>query len=117
MLVYGECKVLLRNVGERQLLDNRNVFKLKYNKKNSNNYKFPRQEPLLDNFDPDNSPLKQINFMEKSYQNNRIVIDAKGNKIDKNILYEDQIEFKQIKPGSTFGGRMMVPFKFYHNII
>ena len=25
--------------------------------------------------------------------------------------------FNQIKPGNTFGGRMLVPYKFYPNII
>ena len=60
--------------------------------------------------------MQQINFMQKSYQNNKIVVDAKGNKVGKNIFYEDQIEFGRLKPGSTFGGRMLVPYKFYHNI-
>lgn len=41
MLVYGECKVLLKNVGERRLLDNHNVSKPLHSKNNNDNYKFP----------------------------------------------------------------------------
>ena len=68
ILVYGQCKVIIKNIGERRLLDKHDVFQLKYNKhKNNHSYSFQKQEALFNDYDPDNSPLKQINFMAKSY--------------------------------------------------
>ena len=41
ILVYGQCKVIIKNIGERRLLDQHDVFQLKYNKhKNNHSYSF-----------------------------------------------------------------------------
>jgi hypothetical protein len=33
------------------------------------------------------------------------------------IQYHDQLVIEAIKPGSTFGGRMLVPWKFYPSYV
>ena len=87
----------------------------KFNHENANNFRFPPQDPLLDDLNPDNSPLKQITFNNKYYGDNRIVIDDQGNRIpDNRLVHEHKIEFGQLRSGSTFGGRMLVPFKFFY---
>ena len=87
----------------------------KFNHENADNFRFSPQDPLLEDLNPDNSPLKQITFNNKYYGNNRIVIDDQGNRIpDNRLVHEHQIEFGRLKSGSTFGGRMLVPFKFFH---
>jgi len=66
-------------------------------------------------YNPDNSVLKQINFMHRNFQNARILLDKHGKEIKNKINFNDQLVFKQLTPGQSFGGRSVVPFEPYCN--
>lgn len=54
---------------------------------------------LFDGFNPDNTLLKQVNFMRNTYQNSKIFVDEKGKEIKWKISFQDQMEFVKLKPG------------------
>ena len=78
ILKKGQCKVITMNQGERRLFDNRNTqvtahASLKQKKSTKGAEKI--DENIFNDFNPDNSILNQINFMEKKYQNAKILVD------------------------------------------
>jgi len=43
IVAYGQCKVILKNIGERKVIDSQNVFQLHYNRHiNNHNYTFQK---------------------------------------------------------------------------
>jgi hypothetical protein len=68
IVAFGQCKVILKNIGERKVIESPNVFQLHYNHPiNNYNYTFQKQDPIFNNYDPETSPLKTINFNHKDY--------------------------------------------------
>lgn len=44
------------------------------------------------------------------------MVDDQGKEIKNRIVYNDQLVFKQILPGQTFGGRTLLPFDQFLNL-
>jgi len=71
MLKEGQCKVILREQGERRLVL-QNAFvpaskTIAIKDGTSTTHMSLKQDPLFNNFNPENSVLNKINFMQKSY--------------------------------------------------
>lgn len=110
ILKEGQCKVILKNQGERRLFDNRNL----HSSSQAQQAKKGRHEDsVFQDFNPDYSVLNQINFMDKHYQNQKIMVDKNKQEIKNKILFNDQNLFKQLTPGCSFGGRTLIPFEQY----
>lgn len=52
------------------------------------------EQTILDDFNPDESLLNQVNFNNRNFQNDVILIDKEGKQIKDKIEYNDQIVFK-----------------------
>ena len=95
---------MLRGKGERRFYgENEKTLRCTKNNKNMTQeeqikaaYKFGKKDPLLENFIPENSLLNQINFNDKSFQNQRILIDEDGQEIKYKIQFENQMHFRKI---------------------
>ena len=109
MIETGLCRVMMESQGERLQLPPSLELHAKAAQQGRKATK--AQDSLLENFNPDNSALRQINFMQRRYQNARICIDQNGNEVKNRVLYEDQLDFKVLKPGDTFGGRTLLPYE------
>ena len=104
MIKKGCCQTMLRGKGERRFHgENEKTLKCTKNNKNMTQeeqikaaYKFGKKDPLLENFIPENSLLNQINFNDKSFQNQRILIDENGQEIKYKIQFENQMHFRKI---------------------
>lgn len=93
-MVEGQCKVILENIGERRLFDNRNVsnpgkvkIKIKQKETSLPSVQKQRVNEVFVDFNPDNSVLRQINFMQRNFDNARIVLDSEGREIKNKINF------------------------------
>ena len=77
MIAEGQCRVMLQGVGERKHLLHRKILKPDVTAKDKR-YNVERQDPLLQNFDPENSVLRRVTFMNRNYQNARILLNQEG---------------------------------------
>ena len=109
MIETGLCRVMMQSEGERLQLPGTLDLPIKATKQSSKVLK--TGDSLLHDYDPNNSALRQINFMQKRYQNARICVDQNGNEVKDKVMYEDQLDFKVLKPGDTFGGRTLLPYE------
>lgn len=112
IITEGHCKVVNYHFAKRE-------FKKK-KKKEKLLEKTPAQmeieEPLLIDFNPATSVLNQINFMEKGYQNHRVLLNKKGQEERDTMVYTDMMVFNHLISGNYFGGRVLIPLEHYYNM-
>lgn len=72
-------------------------------------------DPVLQKFDGDTSVLNQVNFMQKGYQNCRVLVDENGQEIKDRMEYDDFMVFNHLMRGNHFGARVLVPFEHYQS--
>ena len=88
MIAEGQCRVMLQGIGERKHLQHRKMLKQEVSAKDIN-CKIRVQNPLLHNFDPENSVLQRVNSMSRNYQNARILVNQEGKENKTKIQYEE----------------------------
>ena len=121
MIKRGCCQTMLRGKGERRyfrgsektLKCTRNNKKLTKEEEVKVPYRLAKKDPLLQDFIPENSLLNQINFNDKSFQNQRILIDENGQENKYKIKFENQMHFRKINQGGTFGGRCLLSYQIH----
>ena len=71
-IVEGQCKVVAKKIGQRDLIDNRQGHT---GKEYADTKKLGIDEPALHEFNPQTSILNQVNSMQRGYQNARVLIN------------------------------------------
>jgi hypothetical protein len=120
IVAEGQCAVVATRPGERRLTENKDqggatTVQVKNAPEKDGIRKKQIIDPVLHNFDAETSVLNQVNFMEKGYQNCRVLVDEEGQEIKDRLEYDNFMVFNHLMRGNHFGGRVLVPFEHYQS--
>jgi len=118
IIAEGQCAVVATRPGERSLTEKKKGAATAAQGSAPEKDGIRKREimdPLLQKFDAETSVLNQVNFMQKGYQNCRVLVDEDGLEIKDRMEYDDFMVFNHLMRGNHFGGRVLVPFEHYQS--